>query len=104
MGRSFHLWRTYATEPFDRFACTVEHDPQADDGYHIVDFDPSVADAGFLHAFADHMSQPAPAQDSTYEDGGIREQIDWLKPGTEKHFCEAIRMFPLATVSGKGRP
>lgn len=101
---SIHLWRQYLEEPYDRYALTAVFDAQADEGYHVVDHDPQVADAGFLHALAEHMALPAPAQDSDYEDGAILERLDWLRPGGERHFEEAIRTFPRARISGKGRP
>ena len=47
-NRKYHLWRKYAEAPFRAWACTIEKTGEGD-GYKVVDFDPSVADTGFLH-------------------------------------------------------
>lgn len=99
-----HLWRSYPEPPYDRYACTVQFDPEAEDGFKIVEFDSHIADAKFLHALADHMRRPVPVQSGELVDGAIREGLDWKHAGSEDHFEGAARMFPMATVFGKGRP
>ena len=99
-----HVWRSYPEAPYDRFACTVAYDGATEAGYKVIDFDASIADAQFLHKFAEHMQRPVPVMSGHQEGDAIYERMSWEHAGTEAHFEAAVRMNEGWTVFGKGRP
>ncbi len=102
MASSVHLWRRFRTGLRRRWAAEVIEDEDAEDGYRILDHDPSVADPMFLHRLALHMAQPHPVQHHQPlegEDGGHVDRVTLAHSGDEGHFQEAIRTLAGAFVS-----
>lgn len=99
MATEYHLWRRYPTKPFRRFACTIKP-ASTPGGYEVTDYDPAVADAGFLHTMADHLRQPR--QDTVRGESGDL-QIRHCRAGTTDHFNAAIRTVPNAVLRSVGR-
>lgn len=101
--RQYHLWRKYPTKPFTRFACSLEQAP-TEEGYRVVDFDPRVADAAFMHRMAEALRAEHVGQSSEEYQGMIGERLSWVQHGDEGHFGIAVRAVPNAVLRGEGRP
>ena len=103
--RHYHLGRRYMSKPFVRFACTVIEDHHSEAGFQIIDFDPKVADTGFLSMFDGHMQKPMKVLSGGHDEAN---KIDYLEavdvePRTSLHFKNAIRNVPGTFLISSGR-
>ena len=103
--RHFHLGRRYLTKPFVRFACTVIENHHSDSGFQIVDFDPKVADSGFLGMFDAHMQQPLKVTTGGHDEALNIDYIEVVEasPRSTLHFQNAIRRVPGTFLVNEGR-
>jgi len=101
--RAYHLWRRFPGRPSRLWACTLAKDSTVEDGYRVSDFDPAIADAGFLHRMADMLRTPQRVRSSVREGSTILETARYINPGEPGHFGVAVRMIPDAVLRGEGR-
>ena len=98
---TYNLWREYPTAPYLRWACAVAEDETTPAGYRISDYDPTIADPGFVHALAEHMGSPVGALTRVPLDkGGHIDQRVTLLPGDHRYVGEAVRQFPNTLLGG----
>ncbi len=88
---SYHLWASFPSKPYSRWACEIE-EADTDAGFRIIRHDYKVADAMFLHRLANHLAKPIPI--TVMVEGADRfisgrKIVHFGEPG---HFDESIRV------------
>lgn len=94
-----HLYRLYRTEPFYRFAVTIEEDPSKPAGFRTVASDPRVADSSFIARLDAHFRQPVEAHYTEERGGGtVVGGTETVNPGQSGYFDVAARSVPFAHI------
>lgn len=92
----WHLYRQFDTKPFMRWACTIEHDPEAPAKFRVTATDQAVADTAFLEALDRHFREPVEDRSASRTSRGIADATETLNPGDEGYFHAAVRAIPFA--------
>jgi len=88
---TWHLWRSYPTMPFYRWACEVAVDAEAPEGYRTLTHDPVVADTAFFHRLARAVSTEHEALRMKQSSGIVAHEVVRVKPGDDDFFAHAFR-------------